>query len=267
VAAAATAVCRCCRVFCRRHVRRHRVGRHRVGRHRVGRHRFRRRAEGAGFEPARGWTRPRVSNPAPCLSVNPPRAVAGSRTPNLRVLNATPLPVGLRRRTGRVSGRIRTAPFRVLDPAPLPVGLRTRGAAARCRTGSPAVRTRGRRPCAAASLPEKDSNLHHSVQSRASCHWTIRHRLMAGESRSGDSNPVPRFGRPTPYPLGHYGTRLSQESNLVPPDSESGALSGELQRHGATRTEYRDGVPDAIRGGSLRNRTSAPWASTRCSTV
>ena len=39
------------------------------------------------------------------------------------------------------------------------IGLRGRGAAVRCRTGPSALRGRSRKPCAAASLPGKDSNL------------------------------------------------------------------------------------------------------------
>ncbi len=58
----------------------------------------------------------------------------------------------------RVPGGIRTRNLQALDLAPLPIGLQAHGAATRCRTGPPALRKRGRKPCAAAQLAILASN-------------------------------------------------------------------------------------------------------------
>ena len=58
----------------------------------------------------------------------------------------------------RTPGGIRTRKYTLLKRARLPVAARAYGAAVRCRPGHPALRERGRKPCAAAKLAILASN-------------------------------------------------------------------------------------------------------------
>lgn len=116
---------------------------------------------------------------------------------DLRVLSATPLPVGLWRQKNPYARRDSNPHLRLLGPVPLPIGLRASEAATRCRPGPPALRGRGHKPCAAAELPGKDSNLDHAGQGRISCRWTTREGLQApppgfepGASRSASGRSL-----------------------------------------------------------------------------